>query len=208
LDTAHIAFVNACTTFASRPHPFRYSVGPIEEAATYHVVAMRMTLDSLAEGSTGAQFLASALGLLQEADGSRVDTLNNTLGREVLEKVPIAVHIISSEDSDGDGGNDEGDLKEIDEENEEELAQFKTETVLELSAFHKDNLEKDTVQFLKALQESHPPTRVDRLLALRYQTGDIGKVVLKNAVDVSKIAAGTAIGMYLAGRALRRDNPS
>lgn len=176
LDRSRQDYFDACADFAQKPKPKTFNL--ITQSLEHYTDTFDFLVKVLPEEGTPREY-GSALGHLHTfEDNNRVSFLNALLGKDILKPASIEF----DEETDGELNTTY---------TPEQLTMMKTNTSLLIRDLFRACLVKDTGDFAEEVSESAPAKKMDRREA-----------VLRHALDVGKIAAGTVLGI-MASRALR-----
>lgn len=170
LDCSRQAYFDACANYAA--HPVNKNFNAIELTAELHSDAFQTALTSVMEDTPLPEFTRVLCHLLSQQDATRVDYLNAVLGKDSLVKMDNNF--------------------EYPTDDEWEIAQQDTYKVAYLKSFREffdSGISKDTEKFLEEVAATKPARKMELYTALRH-----------HALDVGKIALGTALGIWAVRR--------
>jgi hypothetical protein len=176
LDRSRQNYFDACADFAQKPKPKTFYL--VTQSLEHYADTFDLLVNVLPEEGSLDEY-GRALGHLHTfEDNNRVSFLNALLGKDILK--PASLEFVDETD---------GELKIA--YTPEQLSVLKAKASQLIKDLFRAGLEKDTGDFAEEVSESAPAKKIDRREA-----------VLKHALDVGKIAAGTVLGI-MASKMLR-----
>jgi hypothetical protein len=173
LDCARTAYFNACADFAAKPGSKQFS--NVEATIELHSETFRQATKTIMEDAPLAEYSRILFQLLTHQDATRVDFLNSVLGKNSLVKM-----------------GEQFELPDEDELDMEQEPTYKANCLLSFCAFFENGIIKDTELFVTEVGGSKAARTLERRAKL-----------MEHAVDIGKIALGTALGMLVIRK--RRD---